>query len=412
MGIHNSSYLSTEWRVANHINMKAFMTICALLAGSASADPQYIQNLVSYKHPAGIPLVPYSLSALPLNPISYTNIIHPTIPSAIIPTTFIHQGIIKREAEPETPYAYGSKVVNLKDGSKYEFDVKVDKNGDGKSHQRVEQHDNTPVARDNYLMDQRMIEQNRMDRLRMDQMKQQVMEKNLLDMRKSEQMKKEQNRLDQRLMYQNQMDQRQTDQRMMSQNQMEQKLMDQNQMDQRMMSQNQMDQRMMARNQMSQNRMDQRMTNPMMRSQDQMDSRMYSMMGQREMGLMNQRMMDNSRRQMSGNRINQNVQDMECNQMQSRHMMKREAAGPSFAYTVSTGHPSEQSRHMMQLINYQMPIVDSIPLPSMHLVHPDGGLSYRVPSLMSYVLRPVNMFTGSRVDVQQDGQGYGFRTIA
>merc|ERR1711962_767470 len=392
MGIHNSSYLSTEWRVANHINMKAFMTICALLAGSASADPQYIQNLVSYKHPAGMPLVPYSLSALPLNPISYTNIIHPTVPSAIIPTTFINQGIIKREAEPETPYAYGSKVVNLKDGSKYEFDVKVDKNGDGKSHQRVEQHDNTPFARDNYLMDQRMIEQNRMDRLRMDQMKQQVMEKNLLDMRKSEQMKKEQNRLDQRLMYQNQMDQRQTDQRMMSQNQMEQKLM--------------------ARNQMSQNRMDQGMTNPMMRSQGQMDSRMYSMVGQREMGLMNQRMMDNSRRQMSGNRINQNVQDMEHNQMKSRHIMKREAAGPSFAYTVSTGHPSEQSRHMMQLINYQMPIVDSIPLPSMHLVHPDGGLSYRVPSLMSYVLRPVNMFTGSRVDVQQDGQGYGFRTIA
>merc|ERR1712212_146714 len=367
MGIHNSSYLSTEWRGANHINMKAFMTICALLAGSASADPQYIQNLVSYKHPEGIPLVPYSLSALPLNPISYTNIIHPTIPSAIIPTTFINQGIIKREAEPETPYAYGSKVVNLQDGSKYEFDVK--------------------------------------------------MEKNLLDMRKSEQMKKEQNRLDHRLMYQNQMDQRQTDQRMMSRNQTEQKLMDQNQMDQRqmdqrMMSQNQMDQRMMARNQMSQNRVDQRMTNPMMRSQGQMDSRMYSMVGQREMGLMNQRMMDNSRRQMSGNRISQNVQDMEHNQMKSRHMMKREAAGPSFAYTVSTGHPSEQSRHMMQLINYQMPIVDSIPLPSMHLVHPDGGLSYRVPSLMSYVLRPVNMFTGSRVDVQQDGQGYGFRTIA
>merc|ERR1712212_555964 len=244
MGIHNSSYLSTEWRGANHINMKAFMTICALLAGSASADPQYIQNLVSYKHSAGIPLVPYSLSALPLNPISYTNIIHPTIPSAIIPTTFINQGIIKREAEPETPYAYGSKVVNLKDGSKYEFDVKVDNNGDGKSHQRVEQHDNTPVARDNYLMDQRMIEQNRMDRLQMDQMKQQVMEKNLLDMRKMDQALKEQNRLDQRLSYQNQMDQRQ----MMSQNQMDQ---------------NRMDQKIIAQNQMDQTRMGQRMGNQM-----------------------------------------------------------------------------------------------------------------------------------------------------
>merc|ERR1712108_129066 len=151
-------------------------------------------------------------------------------------------------------------------------------------------------------------------------------------------------------------------------------------------------------------RMGQRMGNQMMRNQDQMDSRMYSMVDQREMSMMNQRMMDQHRINQDQHRGNQKLRDnvMERNQIQSHRMIKREA-GPNFAYTISTGHPSEQSRHMMNLINYQMPIVNSIPLLSLHQVHPDGGLSYRVPSLMSYVLRPVNMFAGSRVDVQQDG---------
>merc|ERR1712168_399754 len=318
MGIHNSSHLSTEWRVKNHVNMKAFMTICALLAGSASADRQ---NLVAFKQQtAGIPLIPYQVASLPLNRISYTNLFdYQTDPAlyTIGYPTLNNQGLIKREAEPETPYAYESKVENSEDGSKYQFDVRVDKDGNGRSHQRVEQQDNTPVARDSYLMDQRMIEQNRMDRMRMDQMKQQVMAKNLQGLRQMDQALKEQNRLDQRLSYQNQ------------------------------------------------------------------------------------------------HRVNQRLRDnvMERNQIQSHRMIKREA-GPNFAYTISTGPPSEQSRHMMNLINYQMPIVNSIPLLSLHQVHPDGGLSYRVPSLMSYVLRPVNMFAGSRVDVQQDGQGYGFRTMA
>merc|ERR1711974_564009 len=217
-------------------------------------------------------------------------------------------------------------------------------------------------------------------------MKQQVMAKNLQGLRQMDQPLKEQNRLDQMLSYQNQMDQRQ----------------------------------MMSQNQMDQNRMGQRMGNQMMRNQDQMDSRIYSMVDQREMSMMNQRMLDNNMRHMDQHRINQDqhrvnqkLRDnvMERNQIQSHRMIKREA-GPNFAYTISTGHPSEQSRHMVNLINYQMPIVNSIPLLSLHQAHPDGGLSYRVPSLMSYVLRPVNMFAGSRVDVQQDGQGYGFRTMA
>merc|ERR1712180_316404 len=345
MGIHNSSNLSTEWRVANHINMKAFMTICALLAGSASADPQYLLR-------SGIPystrLTPFSYSYQMAPTVGYSNVLQ----------------LIKREADPESPYAYEAKVVNPGDGSKYQFDVEVDQFGDGKSHQRVEQHDNTPVARDNYLMDQAMIEQNRMDRLRMDRMRQRVIEQNLNEQRRAEPMMLEKERQDQRLMYQNQMNQRQ-----MPQNQMNQRQMSQNQTSQRQMSQNQMDQ-------------------------------------------VNRRMLNDNRRQTGGNRMMRNDNVIERGQMQSGRMMKREA-GPSFSYTVSTGHPSEQSLRMIDTINYLMPIVDSIPLQSLHQVHPDGGVSYRLPSLMmTYTMRPASIMVGSAVDVEQGGQSYGFRTRA
>merc|ERR1711951_344044 len=287
MGIHNSSNLSTEWRVANHINMKAFMTICALLAGSASADPQYLLR-------SG---VPYSTQ---LTPFSYSYQLAPTVGYANV------LQLIKREADPESPYAYEAKVVNPGDGSKYQFDVEVDQFGDGKSHQRVEQHDNTPVARDNYMMDQVMIEQNRMDRLRMDRMRQRVMEQNLNEQRRAEPMMLEKERQDQRLMYQNQMDQRQMpqgqmNQRPMSQNQMNQRQMAQNQMSQRQMSQNQMNQR-----QMSQSQMGHRVINPMVRIGNQNDPMMYSRMEQDKMDMVNRRMLKDNRRQTGGNRMMRN----------------------------------------------------------------------------------------------------------
>merc|ERR1711973_698076 len=383
MGIHNSSNLSTEWRVANHINMKAFMTICALLAGSASADPQYLLR-------SGIP---YSTQ---LTPFSYSYQLAPTVGYSNV------LQLIKREADPESPYAYEAKVVNPADGSKYQFDVEVDQFGDGKSHQRVEQHDNTPVARDNYLMDKAMIEQNRMDRLRMDRMRQRVMEQNLNEQRRAEPMMLEKERQDQILMYQNQMDQRQ-----MAQGQMNQRQMSQDQMGQRQMSQNQMDQ-----SRMDQNQMGHRMANPMVRIGNQNEPRMYSRMEQDKMDMVNRRMLNDNRRQMGGNRMMRNDNVIERGQMQSGRLMKREA-GPSFSYTVSTGHPSEQSLRMIDTINYLMPIVDSIPLQSLHQVHPDGGVSYRIPSLMmTYTMRPASMMVGSAVDVQQGGQSYGFRTRA
>merc|ERR1711962_1784501 len=271
MGIHNSSNLSTEWRVANHINMKAFMTICALLAGSASADPQYLLR-------SGIPystqLTPFSYSYQLAPTVGYSNVLH----------------LIKREADPESPYAYEAKVVNPGDGSKYQFDVEVDQFGEGKSHQRVEQHDNTPVARDNYLMDQAMIEQNRMDRLRMDRMRQRVMEQNLNEQRRTEPMMLEKERQDQRLMYQRQMPQIQMNQRQMSQNQMSQRQMSQNQMSQRQLSQSQVDQ-----SRRDQNQMGHRMANPMMRIGNQNDPKMYSRMEQDKMDMVNRRMLNDNR---------------------------------------------------------------------------------------------------------------------
>merc|ERR1719495_2145604 len=225
----------------------------------------------------------------------------------------------------------------------------------------------------------------------MDRMRQRVMGQNLNEQRRAEPMMLEKERQDQRLMYQNQMDQRQ-----MPQGQMDQRQMPQNQMNQRQMSQNQMSQRQMSQNQMDQSRMDQnqmghRMTNPMMRIGNQNDPRMYSRMEQDKMDMVNRSVLNDNRRQTAGNRMMRNDNMIERGQMQSGRMMKREA-GPSFSYTVSTGHPSEQSLRMIDTINYLMPIVDSIPLQSLHQVHPDGGVSYRLPSLMmTYTMRPASM---------------------
>merc|ERR1711951_239775 len=238
--------------------------------------------------------------------------------------------------------------------------------------------------------------------MRMDRMRQRVMEQNLNEQRRAEPMMLENERQDQRLMYQNQMDQRQ-----MAQGQMNQRQMSQNQMNQRQMSQNQMSQRRMHQNQMGH-----RMANPMMRIGNQNDPRMYSRMEQDKMDMVNRRMLNDNRRQTGVNRMMRNDNMIERGQMQSGRMMKREA-GPSFSYTVSTGHPSEQSLRMIDTINYLMPIVDSIPLQSLHQVHPDGGVSYRLPSvMMTYTMRPASMMVGSAVDVQQGGQSYGFRTRA
>merc|ERR1712055_413525 len=305
MGIHNSSYLSIVWRVANH-NMKAFVTICALMAGSASAESQH---MVSFSQPLAIPANPltsYSVYSPPLHPVSYVNLQVPQVPLQVEPlsykvplvtevplpvermtyqlghplNTLLGHRFIKREAEPETSYVIKSKVDNPEDGTKYALDVQVDRNGHGHSHQQIERQGALVPLRDNYLMDRNVNDQGQM----------------------------------------RQMDQRQLDQ------------MENRQMDQRQMG------RTMHRDILS---------NQRMRDQERMDTRMYSRMGQmNQMGQKSQ--MENGRMEQSNQR-NQNgmrqMTRMEM-QMQTSRMTKREAE-PSFEYNVAAEHPSAQTEYRM-----------------------------------------------------------------
>merc|ERR1711936_1082241 len=325
MGIHNSSYLSIVWRVANH-NMKAFVTICALMAGSASAESQH---MVSFSQPLAIPanpLTPYSVYSPPLHPVSFGNLQVPQVPLQVEPlsyklplvtkvplpvermtyrlehplNTLLGHRFIKREAEPETSYVIKSKVDNPEDGTKYALDVQIDKNGHGHSHQQIERQGAVAPLRDNYLMDLNVNDQRRRDQIRRAQ--------NVL-----EQMMRERND-------QGQMDQmRQMDQRQMDQ-------MENRQMDQRQMG------RTMHRD---------RLSNQRIRDQEQMDSRMYSRMGQKSQ-MENGRMEQRNQRNQNGMR---QISRMEM-QMQSRRMTKREAE-PSFEYNIAAEHPSAQTEYGM-----------------------------------------------------------------
>jgi len=327
MGIHNSSYLSIVWRVANH-NMKAFVTICALMAGSASAESQH---MVSFSQPLAFPanpLTPYSVYSPPLHPVSYANLQVPLkvpqVPLQVEPlsykvplitevplpvermtyrldhplNTLLGHRLIKREAEPETSYVIKSKVDNPQDGTKYALDVQVDKNGHGHSHQQIERQGAVVPLRDNYLMDLNVNDQRRRDQIRRAQ--------NVL-----EQMMRERN--------------------------------DQGQMDQM----RQMDQRQMENRQMGRMMHHDRLNNQRIRDQERMDSRMYSRMGQmNQMGQKSQ--MENGRMEQR-NQKNQNalrqISRMEM-QMQSQRMTKREAE-PSFEYNVAAEHPSAQTEYRM-----------------------------------------------------------------
>merc|ERR1712055_155069 len=326
MGIHNSSYLSIVWRVANH-DMKAFVTICALMAGSASAESQH---MVSFSQPLAIPANPltsYSVYSPPLHPVSYANLQVPQVPLQVEPlsykvplvtevplpvermtyrlehplNTLLGHRFIKREAEPETSYVIKSKVDNPEDGTKYALDVQVDRNGHGHSHQQIERQGALVPLRDNYLMD-----------------------RNVNDQRRRDQIRRAQNVLEQMMMERN------------DQGQMRQ--MDQRQMDQ--MENRQMDQRQMGRTMHRD-----RLSNQRMRDQERMDTRMYSRMGQmNQMGQKSQ--MENGRMEQSNQR-NQNgmrqMTRMEM-QMQTSRMTKREAE-PSFEYNVAAEHPSAQTEY-------------------------------------------------------------------
>merc|ERR1712226_1199365 len=192
---------------------------------------------------------------------------------------------------------------------------------------------------------------------------------------------------------------------------------DQRQMDQMRMGQRQMESRMYSieGNQMNrdQMRMDQRQMNPMGMDQRQIYSmdrnqrnRDQMRMGQRQM---DQRQMDEIRmdqRQMyslEGSQMDRVQMRMNMNnQIQgSRRMMSKRETSPAFAYTIMTEHPSEMTRNMLK----------------MEELRQAGRMSYRIPSVMRmmrpyqgmYMVRPA---VGSNVAVYQNGQTYGFRTMA
>merc|ERR1712088_483905 len=146
----------------------------------------------------------------PVNPISYTNVFDYSSP--------LVYHLIKREAEPDTPYVFKTEVVNPEDGSEYRSEVQVDRNGNGRSYQRVEQREGMQM---NNLMDRLMDQMNpvnnyqvnrdhlRMDQRQMDQMRmnQRQMDQGQLDLMRMDQMNRGQMRMDQ---------QRQMDSRMYS----------------------------------------------------------------------------------------------------------------------------------------------------------------------------------------------------
>merc|ERR1711972_1097048 len=229
----------------------------------------------------------------------------------------------KREAEPDTPYVFKTEVVNPEDGSEYRSEVQVDRNGNGRSYQRVEQKEGMQM---NNLMDRLMDQMNPVNnyQLNRDQLR---------------------------------MDQRQMDQMRMSQRQMDLMRMDQ-----------------MNRGQM---RMDQ---------QRQMDSRMYSMESSRMMDrdMMNRRMSGNMMNMDSQMANQMNMNNRRNNQMMmgsaGRRMMKREAnISPAFTYTIMTEHPSEMRKAEEQLrstgrMSYRIPS-------SMRMMRPYQGMYMMRPAM-------------------------------
>merc|ERR1711962_370966 len=142
MGIRNSSSPPIEQRVGNpitekkhkKIDMKAFTTACALMAG------------VSAESHIGLPFGAagffpgYNVH----HPIVYTRPvygIHPGYHAGFQPISAGHP-LFKREAEPEPRFPYQTKVTHPDEKSVYEYHVNVDQMGHGKSyqfHQRQEQ---------------------------------------------------------------------------------------------------------------------------------------------------------------------------------------------------------------------------------------------------------------------------------
>merc|ERR1712156_1228990 len=203
MGIHNSSSLSLEQRVANpkkniKNNMKAFTTACALIGASASADSQFYtaprlhgagvipQTVVPVYGPYApattayttraaasvVPTVGYVAPAVAAisrpatvtvthSAPAVTGVAHQTtlvgVQHRVVPGPVVvgAPGLIKREADAEADageFQYQTKVENPEDQSQYEYSVKVDHKGNGKSYQNHEQKNEDKMS-DVYKLD-------------------------------------------------------------------------------------------------------------------------------------------------------------------------------------------------------------------------------------------------------------------
>merc|ERR1712045_771986 len=176
MGIHNSSNLSTERRVVNHhfkLTMKAFMTVCALLAASAHADSQVFMGRPQFYHQYLQPQVGFSTYGYGMP--SYGMV----MPNYYHPRTFI-----KREADADMPYEVRSKMTTSP-LSRQEYKVKVDQMGNGQSYQHVERQQDMYsdlMMRDQMMDRQRMMDRNQ-QRMDMDRQMMDLNRERMMDMR-------------------------------------------------------------------------------------------------------------------------------------------------------------------------------------------------------------------------------------
>jgi len=123
--------------------MKAFMTVCAVLAAGANSVNLRPAFTLTYPHGSLRPslMSPYSLGPfhgpiMSIQPYSThgPDLVAPTPMSVpVIPGGYL----IKREAE--SPYHIQTKVVNAKTGTDQETEVKVDTQGNGFSYQHIQQ---------------------------------------------------------------------------------------------------------------------------------------------------------------------------------------------------------------------------------------------------------------------------------
>merc|ERR1712111_135832 len=154
MGIHNSSGPPIEQRVGNpitekkhkKINMKAFTTACALIAGVSAESHMglpFASGGFSPVYSYGVAHHPLTYSRPVYGPV-YTGVHHP----------IVHHPIFKREAEAEPSFTYQSKVTHPDEKAVYEYRVNVDQMGNGQSYQFQQQHQRNNMMGQHQLQNQ------------------------------------------------------------------------------------------------------------------------------------------------------------------------------------------------------------------------------------------------------------------